>query len=195
MSKLNAHYWDKRYKEGNTGWDIGSPSTPLKEYIDTLTDKNLKILIPGAGNAYEAEYLYQKGFNNTYIIDFSATALTNFKTRVPNFPESHIIQGDFFELNDFFDLIIEQTFFCALDPMMRPKYAEKMHFLLKENGILAGLLFNFPLTEEGPPFGGSKEEYLPYFLPYFAINIMEPAYNSIPPRKGKELFILLEKTI
>jgi len=193
MSKLDAHYWEKRYQQGNTGWDTGSPSTPLKEYIDTLTDKNLKILMPGAGNAYEAEYLHQKGFQNTYIIDISATALTNFKKRVPNFPESNILQGDFFELSDSFDLILEQTFFCALDPTMRPKYAQKMHFLLKEKGTLAGLLFHFPLTKEGPPFGGSKKEYLPYFSPYFTINTMESAYNSILPRQGKELFFRLLK--
>ena len=50
-------YWINRYKEERTGWDIGYPSTPLKEYIDQLQDKNLRILIPGAGNGYEAEYL------------------------------------------------------------------------------------------------------------------------------------------
>ena len=51
-------YWSKRYKEERTGWDIGFPSLPLKTYIDQLENKDLKILIPGAGNAYEAEYLF-----------------------------------------------------------------------------------------------------------------------------------------
>ena len=54
---LDAEYWEERYRAGTTGWDIGSPSTPLKEYIDQLQDPSKKILIPGAGNAYEAEYL------------------------------------------------------------------------------------------------------------------------------------------
>ena len=27
-------FWDTQYKEGNTGWDIGRVSTPLKEYFD-----------------------------------------------------------------------------------------------------------------------------------------------------------------
>ncbi|WP_412783757.1 hypothetical protein, partial [Aeromonas sanarellii] len=73
----------------------------------------------------------------------------------PNY-ESHLIENDFFELDDKFDLILEQTFFCALDPELRNQYATKMYNLLNTNGKIAGLLFNFPLTNEGPPFGGSE---------------------------------------
>lgn len=191
--KLDADYWEQRYREGNTGWDIGSPSTPLKEYIDQLEDTSKRILIPGAGNAYEAEYLHKKGFKNSYVIDFSRTALDNFKNRVPDFPDSHILQGDFFELQMTFDLILEQTFFCALDPELRPDYAKKMHELLEPKGKLAGLLFDFPLTSEGPPFGGSASEYQRYFQPLFQVKLLEKAYNSIPPREGKELFFTLLK--
>ncbi len=46
------NYWTNRYKIESTGWDIGYASTPLKEYIDQLSDKTIRILIPGAGNAY-----------------------------------------------------------------------------------------------------------------------------------------------
>jgi thiopurine S-methyltransferase len=60
---------------------------------------------------------------------------------------------------------------------------------------MAGLLFKFPLTQEGPPFGGSEEEYKNYFEPYFEINTMEEAYNSIAPRKDKELFFILKKRL
>ena len=69
MSSFDESYWDNRYKEGNTGWDIGTISTPLKEYFNQLKDTSLKILIPGGGNAYEAEYLYKKGFKNVTIVD------------------------------------------------------------------------------------------------------------------------------
>jgi thiopurine S-methyltransferase len=67
--------------------------------------------------------------------------------------------------------------------------------LLKENGKLAGLLFNFPLTQEGPPFGGSKEEYLRLFEPNFNVKVMEPCHNSIKPREGRELFFILQKSV
>ena len=64
-------FWSSRYQEGRIGWDIGYASTPLKMYIDQLKNKDLKILIPGAGNAYEAEYLYGRGFKNIFVLDIS----------------------------------------------------------------------------------------------------------------------------
>ncbi|MCB7480959.1 TPMT family class I SAM-dependent methyltransferase [Christiangramia sediminis] len=190
---MNKEFWSSRYKENNTGWDVGQVSTPLKEYIDQLQDKNLKILIPGAGNSYEAEYLFKKGFRNIWICDIAKEPIVNFKKRLPQFPESQILNVDFFELNDQFDLILEQTFFCALPVDLRPDYAEKSSELLKSGAKLCGLLFDFPLSPDGPPFGGSKEEYLTYFSPYFKINIFERCYNSIKPRQGKELFFNFSK--
>jgi len=190
---LNKEYWEQRYRDGSTQWNIGYISTPLKEYIDQLDDHNSKILIPGAGNGFEAEYLYNKGFHDVHLLDFSQTALNNFKNRLPSFPESHLHLVDFFELQDEFDLIIEQTFFCALTPLLRQDYVMKMASLLRSNGKLVGLLFNFPLTEVGPPFGGSKEEYEKLFSEYFKIDILEEAYNSIAPRKGKEHFMKMIK--
>jgi len=190
---LDEAYWDNRYKEGTTGWDIGHVSTPLQNYIDQLEDTSLRILIPGAGNSYEAEYLFKKGFTHVTVLDFSETALSNIHKRVPLFPKEQLIHQNFFAFEGSFDLILEQTFFCALDPALRGKYAQKMHSLLKPKGKLAGVLFDFPLTPEGPPFGGNKEEYLSYFEPYFHIEILKPSYNSIPQRSGKELFFKLLK--
>ncbi|RFN59104.1 methyltransferase domain-containing protein [Marixanthomonas ophiurae] len=194
MESLNEPYWDNRYKNKDTKWDIGYVSTPLKTYFDQLTDnKNLKILIPGGGNSYEAEYLHEQGFAEVYVVDVSETALQNFKKRVPTFPSEKLLHQDFFKLEETFDLIIEQTFFCALDPSLRNEYVAKMHQLLKPKGKLIGLLFNFPLTKDGPPFGGSKTEYKKRFAPFFEIKVMETAYNSIPQRQGNELFVILQK--
>ena len=186
---LNETFWDNKYKSEQTGWDIGSISTPLKKYFDQLTNNKLKILIPGGGNSYEAEYLHNLGFKNVYVVDISATALTNFQKRVPSFPNQRLINIDFFELNDSFDLIIEQTFFCAINPDLRPKYASKMSELLLTNGKLVGLFFNIPLFKDPPPFGGTKKEYIPYFKPYFKLDIIEDSYNSILERRANELFI------
>ncbi|MCP4482974.1 MAG: methyltransferase [Flavobacteriaceae bacterium] len=190
---LNKNFWDLRYQNNETGWDIGYISTPLKKYIDQLTDKNIKILIPGGGNSYEAEYLHNLDFKNVFVVDISPTALTNLKSRVPDFPKNHLINIDFFKLNNSFDLILEQTFFCALTPKLRDNYVLKMNQLLRPNGKLVGLLFNIPLNKDRPPFGGTKKEYLSYFKNYFKIEIMELSYNSISERTNNELFIKLIK--
>ncbi len=190
---LTESFWDNKYKTNETGWDLGEVSPPLKAYFDQLTNKNAKILIPGGGNSYEAEYLHNKGFKNVYVADISKTALANIQSRVPAFPESHLIQDNFFNLDMTFHLIIEQTFFCAIHPSLRTAYAVKAHELLHANGKLVGLLFNVPLNKTHPPFGGCKDEYLDYFKPYFEINLMEDAINSHNSRVNKELFFSLQK--
>lgn len=190
---MNEEFWSQRYKENKTGWDLGSVSTPIKEYVDQLSNKELKILIPGAGNSYEAEYLFKKGFKNVTICDIAREPLQNLKERLPEFPKEQMINSDFFKLEGTYDLILEQTFFCAIPVEMRQEYARKTSELLDKNGRIAGLFFDFELNADGPPFGGNKEEYLTYFSPYFKIDIFERCYNSIPPRKGNELFFKFRK--
>lgn len=190
---LDAPYWEGRYASKNTGWDIGDISTPIKEFVDGLSDKSLQVLIPGAGNGHEAIYMREKGFDKVTVLDWSASALNNLKSASPDFPDDHLIKGDFFEHLGQYDLILEQTFFCAIDPKLREKYAAKVAQLLKPQGRLVGLLFDAPLNEDHPPFGGHKEEYLSYFKTHFAIKTFERAYNSIDARKGRELFIQLIK--
>ena len=191
---FDAEYWNNRFRISDTPWDTGSITTPLKNYFDQLTDKNIKILIPGAGNAHEAEYLYLKGFKNVFVLDISIEAVVNFKSRVPNFNIHHIVHEDFFEHQGKYDLIVEQTFFCALHPSLRKKYAQKMHSLLNSNGKLVGLLFNDTLNDDKPPFGGNMEEYKILFSPIFNLKVFEIAHNSIKPRNGREIFIILQKT-
>lgn len=194
--ELSKSYWNTRYKTEDIGWDLGQVSPPLKAFFDGLPEdyKVKSILIPGGGNAYEAEYLHHLGFKEVYVVDVSERALQNFKTRVPSFPEAHLIHQDFFDLEEYrFDLIIEQTFFCALNPKLRPDYAKKMSDLLTANGSLTGVLFQFPLTATGPPFGGDATEYRSYFESYFTVDILEPCYNSIESRAGKELFFSVSK--
>lgn len=193
METLNEHYWTYRYLHDQTGWDAGGVTTPLKAYIDQLTDKNIKILIPGSGNSYEAAYLFEQGFSNVFIVDISDYPLDQFKQRYPQFPAHQVLHQDFFSLHETFDLILEQTFFCALPPDKRPEYASKVYELLQPQGKLVGLLFDDPLNDDHPPFGGSQEEYRGYFTPYFRFHTFEAAYNSIPPRQGRELFINLQK--
>ena len=81
--KFDKNYWESKYHENKTGWDIGTPSTPIKTYIDQIKNKNLKILVPGAGNGYEVEYLHLNGFNNVYVIDIAAQPLKNLHHPIP----------------------------------------------------------------------------------------------------------------
>lgn len=194
---IEKEYWTQRYEEEHTGWDIGSPSTPLKEYFDQLSNKTLRILIPGAGNAYEAEYLWSQGFTNVTVLDISHIPLDEFRKRNPRFPKEQLIEQDFFKHKGTYDLIIEQTFFCSFVPekMNRIKYVTKMASLLAPKGKLVGLWFDIPLTGdlEKRPFGGTKKEYESYLKKQFDIHTFAKAYNSITPRANSELFGIFVK--
>ena len=186
---MDKFFWNNRYHEKKTGWDIGHPSTPIKEYIDQLRDKDTQILIPGCGNAYEAEYLFNKGYENVFLLDIAPLALQQFANRVNHFPKKNLIESDFFQHEGKYDLILEQTFFCAIKPTLRNDYVQNMHKLLKPKGKLVGLLFAEEFDNDHPPFGGTKEEYEKRFKRLFDIKKIEMAYNSIEQRKGRELFI------
>ena len=189
---LDAAYWEAQYKAKTTGWDLGQVSPAIQAYVNTVADKNSRVLIPGCGNSYEAKYLLEQGFTNITVIDIAPTPVAVLKEKFKNNPNIQIVLGDFFEHQGKYDLIIEQTFFCALPPTMRQKYVWKMHQLLAEEGILAGLLFNRTF-ESGPPFGGSKVEYEKLFSAAFDFIKMDLCDNSIAPRANSELFIELKK--
>ncbi len=187
---LDDNYWSNRYTNQTAAWDTGDITTPLKNYIDQLTDKEISILIPGCGNSYEAAYLLQNGFCNITLIDISTVLCKKLAIQFAEYSQKglEIICGDFFDHQGLYDLVVEQTFFCALDPSYRNSYAVKMNQLLKPGGKLMGVLFNKHFNG-GPPFGGSESEYRELFQEKFTIEIMKPCYNSITSRNGNEIFI------
>ena len=190
---LDQNFWNSRWENGETGWDIGSASSAISEYFLQVEDKEIKILIPGCGNAHEAELLLEEGFKNITLLDISPKACEIISKKFPH-AEVKVICEDFFNHQGKYDVIVEQTFFCALDPKIRKDYTEKMHQLLKPTGKLVGLMFN-KIFSGGPPFGGSQEEYFELFSTKFDILKMENCENSIKPRAGTELFIELTPKI
>ena len=191
--ELNAGYWNERYDNGKTGWDMQQVSPPLQAYFAQLRDKTCSILIPGCGNAYEAAWLQQQGFSSITLADISEVLTSGLRKKFGR-PDSNIrvITGDFFDLSGQYDLIVEQTFFCALDPSLRTRYVQKIDDLLNPGGKLIGLLFDRNFVG-GPPFGGHKEEYRLLLEKKFKIKTLAPCYNSIPPRAGTELFFIAER--
>jgi len=186
MSRLTSSYWTNRYQQGYTGWDIGEASPALIAYCEGQARES-SILIPGAGNAYEWQALKDMGFEHVTVLDYSEIPIQRLRERYPDHAE-HFVCADFFEYAGSFDLILEQTFFCALEPKLRPKYVQQVKSLLAKDGALAGVLFNKLFDKQGPPFGGRKNEYERLFSAHLTLEKMEACYNSIQPRDGAELF-------
>lgn len=197
MQTLDASYWNERYQQHQTRWDLGIASPPLARYIDQLDQRHIQLLIPGAGNAHEAAYLCQHGFEHVTVVDISDHVCQQLRQRYAPYVAQGCLQvvcSDFFEHQQSYDLILEQTFFCALPPHLRPLYAQHTQQLLRPKGRLVGVLFNriFEPSDD-PPFGGSPDEYRSLFEAYYHFHSFEACYNSVAPRQGFEWFINLQK--
>jgi len=192
---LNKTYWEDQYINQAAFWNAKSITTPLKDYINQLEDKSLRVLVPGLGHGHELIYLHKKGFVHSIGLDFTSIAFNETLQVERDFPPNKLVLEDFFQHEGIYDLILEQTFFCSLPLERREAYVEKMHSLLSAKGKLVGVLFDTTFEQEAPPFGGDKETYFALFSPYFDIEVMERAVNSIKPRQNRELFIILKKKI
>lgn len=190
---LDQHYWNKQWESGTTGWDIGYASPAITRYLQQYHDKDAAILIPGCGNAYEAQYLLDNDFTNVTLIDIAPKAVEVLRDKFGQKSAVKVVHEDLFQHEGNYDLIIEQTFLCAIPPSMRERYASKMASLLNANGRIIGVLFDRVFEQKGPPFGGHTSEYQLIFEPHFHIRTMDPCYNSIAPRANTEVFINLVK--
>ena len=188
-STLDASFWNSKYSNNDIGWDIGYPSPPIAEYADQLERKDLSILIPGCGNGYEAEYLWNTGHKNVHILDYSDTALNEFKIRVPEFPTNQIHIGDFFTHQGSYDLILEQTFFCAIQPTLRQNYVHKVKELLKPEGKLVGVLLTMNLMRTSHHLGEFPR--IPWLLSAtFSTFIYEELLQFNRAKNSRELFVI-----
>ena len=67
---MDQNFWESRWEQKLTGWDIGHDSPPLINYMLQVPDKSVKILIPGCGNAHETEILLNLGFKDIHLMAF-----------------------------------------------------------------------------------------------------------------------------
>ena len=194
---LNAQYWNQRYQEGNIPWNTGTVTPALINYLSDFP-RDTSILIPGVGTSREGITLANMGFTNITFNDYSTHALDKLQTALEEEGFEHVfryIGGDFFELQGAYDIIMEQTFFCALDPSLRQRMVEKVADLLRPEGIWFGVLFRTEFDRLGPPFGGSEEIYKELFTKIMYIEEMTICQDSIPARDGNELFFICKKVV
>jgi len=193
IQSTNPDFWDELYNNQITRWDLGQVSPPLEAFINQWEDKTARILIPGGGYSHEAKYLVNQQFQSICILDLAPSLIRQLRIQFAGNENVKVVEGNFFSHQGVYDLILEQTFFCACDPSLRESYADKMYELLAPGGHLAGVLFDREFELPGPPFGGSLQEYITLFKDKFDIHKLEPCYNSFVSRQGTELFFHLIK--
>jgi len=188
--------WQRHYDEKDLGWDLGQVAPPFMNLLESNVITPGKTLVPGCGRGHEVVYLAENGFDVT-AVDYSIGAVDYLRQVVQqrklNIEVLHI---DFFDLNSthdgIYDLLIEQTFFCAISPNERTLYVTTVARLLKSGGMLAGLFYNTD-KEGGPPFNTTEEDIIKHFSELFEIRDLARAKNSAIQRKDKEFLVILVK--
>jgi len=191
-------YWEKSYQVGDIGWDLGRPTPVFREWIKSEST-SLNICILGAGNGWDAIHLSEKGHKVT-AVDFAPSAIKNMSAKARKKRVTiDILHSDIFEINNNyfgkFDVVLEYTCFCAIDPVQRNKYIQLVQNLLKPKGRYVALLFPTDKVpaEGGPPFAVNIDKTLKQYGHSFSVVKREVSPFSVRPRKGREEFVILLK--
>ena len=157
--------WQERYQTEDTPWDKGEPAPGLVDWLKIQTlDPETRVLVPGCGRGHDASAWAKAGFDTTGM-DLAEIALSDAREKYESLPNLAFFLGNFLDEKpqEPYDLIFEHTLYCAIDPARREDYAKSLPNWLKPGGYFLAIHFIFPLDEDGPPFGASKEEIINRF--------------------------------
>ena len=193
-----SKFWNQRYLDSNTKWDLGHPTPILTHYLENNKISG-KACVLGCGNGHDVIELSRYDID-VYAIDFATEAIKNLRKKLTQIQRVELIEEDIFNLphlySNYFDFVYEYTCYCAIDPNRRAEYFNMAYKVLRVGGRLFGIFI--PLdkdirNEEGPPFGVSIEEVMK--LAHNKFKVIENTFSdySIEPRVGREKLIILEK--
>lgn len=198
-------YWSERYKNGTTNWDLRKETKVFvalrqKDYIPKPSESHpLNIVIPGCGFGYDAIGFAKAGYDVT-AVDFVPEALNVLETNAKQEGVTvHLLKKDIFDLGELypqsFDIALEYTCFCAINPARRKEYATMLSTIIRKGGLLVGLFFPFEDTPHiTPPFSVRFDEITTMFEEVgFRLKHDEEPLESHPARAGRERLLLFER--
>ena len=193
-----SEYWEISYQSGEMGWDLGGITPVFDDWIKTY-NKELSICVVGAGNGWDAINFATKGHNVT-AVDFAESEIQNMRKLAElNKVEIHTLHMDIFDLKkqykDHFDIVLEYTCYCAINPKRRSDYINTAYSILKSSGKLVAIFFSIDkiLNENGPPYGVNINATIISFSKLFTLESKEISSLSIDSRKNKEIFVIFRK--
>ena len=188
--------WERHYETDDLGWDLGEVAPPFVRLWKEMKISPCKAIIPGCGRGHEAIFLAERGFQIT-AVDYTQGAIGLLeKALLKKNLSGEVLRQDFFLLdsyyNDRFDLMLENTFFCAINPGMRQKYVVTAGRVLRSGALFVGLFYETD-KEGGPPFNTRKRDIEEHFSEQFAIETLGKTSYSAEQRKGKEWLAIFKK--
>ena len=198
MSLNEPGHWETMYADHRDGWELGEPPPPLVRAAAWLPP-SVRALVIGCGRGHEVRLLANLGWDQIVGVDFAATAIADAERLTPPELAPRITwrRDDLFAIADhgIFDLVLEHTSFCAIDPGRRAEWFAVMHRVVRPGGALLGLFYPHA-RPGGPPFGGTSEEIERLATEAgFALLRVEVPPDSIARRKGDELLVLATRAV
>lgn len=188
--------WQRHYEEDDLGWDLGQVAPPFVKLWEEEKLPLGKVLIPGCGRGHEVVFLAENGFEVT-AIDFSDGAVTYLRKVLSDRSlAGEVLHQDFFSLDEshhsLYDLMIEQTFFCAISPWQRADYVKNVARVLKPGGLLVGLFYHTD-KQGGPPYNTTREDIESHFSDDFEVLELDKTHLSAEQRTDKEWLAILRR--
>ena len=189
------NFWSTKYQEWEKtqqppGWELGSVAQPLPDILPQIKLPRCRVCVLGCGTGHDAAYLASKGHIVTGV-DISPEAIARANALHKN-ERLSFVQADAFEFakksRGEYDLVLEHTFYCAINPERRNDLARLWHSMLSEHGFLLGIFFIMDRTG-GPPFGSSEWELRERLKERFDFLYWTRWRKSLPERLGKELVV------
>ena len=189
--------WQKHYDENDLAWDLGGVAEPFVRLLEERSLPEGRLIIPGCGQGHEVLFFAERGWRVTGV-DFASGAVGLLRQAlVDRKLEASILHQDFFQLDDShngqYDVLLEQTFFCAISPDQRASYVDTVSRILKSGATLAGVFYETG-EEGGPPFNTTEADIRQYFSHGFDIQRLERCIFSHERRQGKEWLAVMRKT-
>jgi hypothetical protein len=185
---LDEAFWSRLYADGQDGWELGRAAPPLERWVAAHDLRDRRALVVGAGRGHEARLLARAGAR-VVAVDYAPEAVA--AARVLAASEGvHVDfrQRDVFALRlelERYELVVEHTCFCAIDPARRGEYARVVADVLLPGGSFVGLFWEHGRAG-GPPFTTTRAEIEGLFGADFEIVGFEIPTDSVATRLGQE---------
>lgn len=181
-----AAYWEHLYRDEEANWELGRAAPPLAAYFAAHSPAGSRALVVGCGRGHEARMLAERGAE-VVAIDLATRAIAAARAATPDGTRVEFRVHDLFvPLAEKFDLVVEHTCFCAIDPGRRDEYVDRTADALVAGGRLVGLFYDHG-RPGGPPHTTSAAELRARFGRRFAVASLDAAVGSALARAGQEL--------
>jgi len=192
----DASYWQAIYESGTTGWDLGREAPAWSKLLSMHDIGRGRLVMLGCGRGHDAVWFAQQGFDVT-AVDFAKSAVEATRENAARRGVQLTgLEADLFHLSSAeqgtFDVLVEHTCFCAIEPSRRREFARVAAELVKPGGHIVGLLF-WQTPPGGPPFATSPDEVRALFGDAFDILRIEDNPVSVERRAGREGWVVLRR--